>query len=76
MVTLPRLAQVIDKPRYLSLAGHDAPDIMRELHVMEALRHPHVVRVLDAYDTPKHAVMVMELCVQAGRDVVSRAQRC
>ena len=34
----------------------------RRAQLMKQLQHPHIVRLLDAYESPTHLCLVMELC--------------
>lgn len=60
---LPFAAKVIDKKRFLAKGGGDASNILKEVRALETLRHPNIVSIRDAYDTPRHVVLFLELCV-------------
>ena len=44
-----------------SLSHHDISDLVNEFEVLKRLKHTHIIRMIDAFDTPKHLCLVMEL---------------
>ncbi len=48
--------KVIDKAKV-----EDMNDIQREIEVMNALDHPHIIKLFELYDEPKRMMLVMEL---------------
>ena len=59
--------KVLDK----SLADNDIEDLVREFQMLRALRHPNVIRLYAAYETPRKLYLVTELAT--GGEVSHRA---
>ncbi len=36
--------------------------MLNEINILKILRHPHVVKFLEMFETDKHLLIVMELC--------------
>eukprot|EP00350_Pseudokeronopsis_sp_OXSARD2_P010086 CAMPEP_0170553810 /NCGR_PEP_ID=MMETSP0211-20121228/11626_1 /TAXON_ID=311385 /ORGANISM="Pseudokeronopsis sp., Strain OXSARD2" /LENGTH=246 /DNA_ID=CAMNT_0010862373 /DNA_START=2178 /DNA_END=2918 /DNA_ORIENTATION=+ len=36
--------------------------MLNEINILKSLRHPHVVKLLETFETDKHLLIVMELC--------------
>jgi len=50
-------AKILDK----SLADNDIEDLVREFQMLRALRHPNIIRLFAAYETPRKLYLVTEL---------------
>lgn len=46
---------------------------MQEINILGRLRHDHVVRLFDSFETQKHVVFVMEMC--GGGDLLGYVRR-
>lgn len=55
--------KIINKKKMEQMNMHEK--VMRELHILQHLKHPHVVRLYELLDTPTDIFMVME-CVPGG----------
>ena len=44
-----------------TLRDNDVSDLVNEFEVLKRLKHTHIIRMIDAYDTPNHLCLVMEL---------------
>lgn len=55
--------KVIDKKRaQLSALSHDVEQMVQgEIRILKGLKHPNIVRLLDAYDTDRFVYIVLEL---------------
>jgi calcium/calmodulin-dependent protein kinase I len=50
-------AKILDK----ALADNDIEDLVREFQMLRALRHPNIIRLYAAYETPRKLYLVTEL---------------
>ncbi|XP_038412348.1 obscurin isoform X14 [Canis lupus familiaris] len=41
----------------------DRPDVLREYEALKSLRHPHLAQLQAAYLSPRHLVLILELCL-------------
>jgi serine/threonine protein kinase len=47
--------------------------IFREVTILKKFRHPHVVKLLETFETEKHVLFVMEMC--AGGDLLNYVRK-
>lgn len=50
--------KIINKAKMLTMDMHEK--IRREISILQALRHPHVIRLYELIDTPTDIFMAME----------------
>ena len=44
-----------------AMCDHDLQDLVNEFEVLKRLRHPNIIRIVDAYESPTHLCLVTEL---------------
>jgi len=58
--------KILDK----TLADHDIEDLVREFQMLRTLRHPNIIRLYGAYETPRKLYLVTELA--SGGELMKR----
>lgn len=53
--------KVIDKKRFSAQAAARKDKILDEVHILQTLDHPHIIRIHDVFDTPTTLSIVLEL---------------
>ena len=59
--------------QYLSEDESSKKKVMQEVLILQKIRHDHIVRLYDSFETQKHIVFVIELC--SGGDLLNYVRR-